>query len=175
MLPRPFNLFATFRNVLIIIVLASGMPVKSGMAAQTGDHTTIMLYGKLIKATVCKLNNDNPIIVDFGNVGIMKVNSGNYIKDIDYTLECTNASATSVVNMTLLGTAEPWDANALVSDVTGLGAKILYNGNPMVLQKPVNIAVGTTPKLQVQLVAQSGVTLEETPFMVTGTLLISYK
>lgn len=174
MLSRRINGGSTFRSLLIAII-ASGALFNSALGAQTGDSTSIIFYGKLVKTTVCKLNNDKPIVVDLGNVGIMKVSSGNYIKDIDYTLECTNVSATSIVDITLLGTVQSWDAKALSSDVNGLGARILFNGNALEMQKPVDIGVGTTPKLQVQLVSQPGVTLQEKPFSVTGTLLISYK
>lgn len=174
MLSLLINGGSTLRSLLIAIIV-SGASFNSALGGQTGDNSTIIFYGKLIKTTVCKLNNNKPIIVDLGNVGIMKVSSGNYIKDIDYTLECTNVSATSIVDMTLLGAVQHWDAKALAADINGLGARILYNGNPLEVQKPVDIAVGTTPKLQVQLVSQPGVTLQEKPFSVTGTLLISYK
>lgn len=175
MLYRLIKISRTLQIVPIILILAILAPVCSAMAAQTGDSSKIIFTGKLIKTTVCKLNNDKPIVVDLGIVGIKNVKSGNYIKNIDYTLECTNASATSVVDMTLLGVVESWDSTLLASDIRGLGAKILLNGNPLKLQEPVDIAVNSTPKLQVQLVAQSGVNLQDAPFTITGALLVSYK
>jgi len=175
MLCQLINISHSLRNALLISILTFLAPVCPALGAQTGDSTTIEFLGRLIKTTVCKLNNDKPIVVDMGNVGIMKVSNGKYIKDIDYTLECSNTSATSVVDMTLLGVVENWDTTLLASNIPGLGAKILLNGNPLGLEKPVDIAVGSTPKLQVQLVVQPGVTLKEVPFTITGTLLVSYK
>lgn len=144
-------------------------------AEQKGGSYTFKLTGKLVKITWCKVNNDQPVNVSFGNVGIKKVASGQYIQDIDYSLVCNNVTDAATVEMTLKATAQSWDNMAMATDIGDLGVRVIKDGQPMKFNEPISISPGVTPKLQAQLVQKTGATLPESTFKATGTLVVDYK
>ncbi|MCG3100571.1 fimbrial protein [Enterobacter sp. DRP3] len=144
-------------------------------AAQTGDSYTFKLTGRLVKSSWCTVNNDQPITVNFGNVGVTKVASGQYVQNIQYTLQCQDVTGTSTMAMTLKATASGWDPKAMSTDVSDLGVYILKDGQTMALNTPVAITPGSVPKLQAQLTQNPDTTLPEKAFKATGTLVVEYK
>ncbi|EOZ7472401.1 fimbrial protein [Enterobacter hormaechei] len=146
----------------------------SAAAVQTGDSVNFNFTGHLVQRSYCTVNNDQVINVPFGNVGVNKVDSGEYIQDIDYQLNCKGLAAGSTVNMMIRATPTSWDSHAAVTDVIGLGVRFLKEGQAIELNKAITVDPDSSPHLQVQLVKDPQTSLAEQQFTATGTLLASY-
>lgn len=143
-------------------------------AAQTGDSVNFNFTGRLVQQSFCIVNNDQVINVPFGNVGINKVESGRYIKDVNYQLDCKGAAPGATVNMLIKASPSAWDAMAAGTDIAGLGVRFLLEKTPMALNTAMPIDSNTPPHLQVQLVKDPSIELTEQPFTAIGTLLVTY-
>jgi type 1 fimbria pilin len=144
-------------------------------ATTTGDSVEYAFKGHLVTSdTSCKVNDDQAISIPFGNVSIRKVASGQYMQNINYTLDCGTGTKWSVT-MTLKATPTDWDTQAMASSVSGLGVRILNAGTPVDLNTAIAIDLNNPPVLQAQLVSEQGVQLTEQPFTAGGTLIASYQ
>ena len=135
-------------------------------AEQTGDTLSVVIHGTL-KRKPCHINNDGVIAVEFGNVGINKVDGERYKQTIPYTLECDDPDETVNLNMTLKGTQTAYDSGAIETSVSGLGIEILQN-------EPFVIDYSRPPVLEAVPVS-SGAPLIEGAFSATATLLAEYE
>lgn len=144
-------------------------------AEQTGDSQSFNFSGRLKAATRCSVNNDNPVEVHFGNVGITKIDRGVYVQDIPYSLDCGGTSGVSSVMLTILATPESWDERAMRSSVDGLGAYILKGGQPVALNTLIKIDDPVhPPQLQAKLIKAADAELTAQSFTVTGTMVVEY-
>lgn len=162
-------------NIYAVVVILACLLSTFVNAAQTGDNYKFKLTGKLVKMTWCNVNNDQPINVSFGNVGVKKVATGEYVQDINYSIVCNEVTNAATVEMTLRATASGWDDMAMSTDVGNLGVHILKDGQPISLNTAIKIVPNTTPKLQAQLVQKPDALLPECAFRATGTLIVEYK
>lgn len=142
-------------------------------AEQTGDTLSVVIHGTL-KRKPCHINNDGVIAVEFGNVGINKVDGERYKQTIPYTLECDDPDETVNLNMTLKGTQTAYDSGAIETSVSGLGIEIQQNGTPVVINQPFVIDYSRPPVLEAVPVS-SGAPLIEGAFSATATLLAEYE
>lgn len=167
------ELYAMRRHGLAALLLALCVP--GAIAAQKGDSISYTFTGRLVAQSFCSVNNDQPIEVPFGNVGINKVASGQYIQSIDYSLVCKGAPVGATVDL-MVQSAQPavWDARAVATDVPGLGIHILNAGSPLALNTPLTVDPDSPPQLQAQLVADPSTALVARAFSATSTLLASY-
>lgn len=144
-------------------------------AAQTGDSKLILFSIWMVQTTPCAINGDQPITASFGNVGISKIDTGMYIQDLHYSLNCGGAASKDKVSMFIKANPTSWDAKAIATSVTGLGVQVLKDGNPLELNTYISIPdPASPPALQVLLVKEAETTLSEQPFMATGTLIVEY-
>lgn len=144
-------------------------------AKQMGDSLTYSFSGRLKAATRCAINNDKPIEVHFGKVGISKIDRGDYVQDIPYSLDCGSVTSTNSVMLTITATPETWDSYAMRSSVEGLGAYVLSDGQPLRLNTLIRIDdPAHPPKLQAKLVKEANVELTAQPFTVAGTMVVEY-
>nr|WP_024967127.1 fimbrial protein [Pantoea sp. IMH] len=142
-------------------------------ADQTGDTLNVKIHGTL-RRMPCVINNDKAIVIDFGNVGVNKVNGDNYKQSIDYLLECKDPDATANLNMTLRGVQSSYNTGAINTNVPGLGIEILQNGSPVTINKAFVIDYNNPPRLEAVPVS-SGVPLTEGAFNATATLMAEYE
>lgn len=170
-----------FRGInLSVALLLAGWVVLSGEShaaeGQTGDSVELTFGGRLQAMTSCSINNDGPVTLAFGNVGINKVDSGLYLRQLNYILDCGAATASNTVLMSFTTTtpvaSEP---AAISSNIPGLWMKILKDGVPLELGKEFQVAdPQNPPKIEVQLMRESGTNLSEGAFKATGTLVAEY-
>ncbi|MBW4217889.1 fimbrial protein [Enterobacter cloacae subsp. cloacae] len=133
--------------------------------------------GTLVEPPACTINNDQAVLVSFGDsVGVNKVNGSNYIQPVDYHLICDITSPQDGLNI-MLSTTEPttFDPAAVQSSVTGLGIRLLIDGNPATFGQPIPVNSSSTPVLQAVPVKGPGATLIEGPFSATATLQVVYQ
>lgn len=159
------------RAVLSGVVLIMS---ASAAAVQTGDSVNFNFTGHLVQQSFCTINNDQVINVPFGSVGVNKVDSGEYVQDINYQLNCKGLAADSTVNIMIRATPTSWDSHAAVTDVTGLGVRFLKESQAIELNEAIAVDPDSTPHLQAQLVKDPQTSLTGQQFTATGTLLASY-
>ncbi|WP_425024884.1 fimbrial protein [Pantoea agglomerans] len=133
----------------------------------------VTMHGTL-KRKPCHINNDGIIEINFGNVGINKIDGKRYIQPIDYTLECEDPEESANLKMTLQGTQTSYNTGAINTSVNGLGIEILQTGKAVVINQPFTIDYNNPPKLEAVPVA-SGTALTEGAFTATATLLAEYE
>ncbi|MGK3141809.1 fimbrial protein [Pantoea sp. C2G6] len=171
------RLYTLLRPLLGVIVLQFfTIPLSFAAetyATQTGDTVNVTIHGTL-KRKPCYINNDGIIAIDFGNVGVNKIDGKNYIKTIDYTLECEDPDETANLKMTLAGTQTTYDKGAITTSVDGLGIELLQNGTAVVINQSFVIDYNKPPVLQAVPVT-SGASLSEGAFTATATLLAEYE
>lgn len=135
--------------------------------------------GTLIGAPACRISSGPTIDVDFGNVGINRVDGANYRKPMPYTIQCDPVvQGTWSLMLTLVQTGQTFpdgDGASLSTDVTGLGIKAYAGGQPFKLNTPRLINPGNPPALEVVPVKTAGVTLPERSFAATATLVAAYQ
>lgn len=145
-------------------------------AVQTGDTATINFSARLVESTVCEINSGNIINVSFGNVSIFKVDTGEFIQPIEYTINCNAASSENTVYMSFIGRTSLFDDSALGTNADGLGIKVLKDGSAIELNSAFIIADPLNPpKLEVQLIKDPSVDqLSEQPFTAGASLQVEY-
>jgi len=163
------------RVYLFLLIVLTGVYTSGANAEQKGDSISFKFTGRLHELSYCSVNNDQPINVPFGNVGINKVTSGLYVQNINYTLSCEGVPAGATVEMMIQSSATAaWDVQAITTGVDGLGIKILNDGSPIDINKSISVSPENPPKLQALLVKDPDLTLTAQSFNSTATLLASY-
>lgn len=173
--PRPARnkpVVRQYGGLALLLILGCG-GVMPAQAAQVGDSLAVNFHGTL-KKKPCRIDNDRDIEVHFGNVGINKVDGQRYLQPVPYTLTCDEVNASWTLMLSLKGTVAGFETTALKTNATGLGIRILKDGKPMEINKPVAISYTSPPTLQAVPVQQSGVTLPEQDFSATATLMAEY-
>ena len=144
-------------------------------AVQTGDTKDALFKGVMVEATPCAINGDQPVTVTFGNVGITKIDTGRYVQDLHYSLNCGGATSKDKVSMFIKANPTTWDTRAIATNVTGLGAQVLKDGNPLELNTYITIPdPANPPALQIRLVKDPAVTLTDQTFVAAGTIIVDY-
>lgn len=156
-------------------LLLTMMLAQACHAEQVGDKKSFTFSGIMIESIPCAINDDQPMEVTFGNVGISKIDTGRYVQDLYYSLNCGGATSKDKVSMFIKANSATWDTKAIASSVTGLGAQVLKDGYPLELNTYITIPdPANPPALQIRLVKAPSATLSEQPFTATGTLIVEY-
>lgn len=159
----------------IFILLINLFFVFSVDAENKGDSLNINFTGKLITSTTCIISNNQDIVVSFGQVGVNKVSTGQYIKTVPYTLDCGSAGVANKVRLTIKAPPLPYDSSSLATSIQGLSARFLKDGVGLTLNTPFEIADWRNlPVIQVQLAKSPDVELLAGGFTATATLLADY-
>ncbi|RFT02341.1 fimbrial protein [Edwardsiella anguillarum] len=153
--------------------------ISSSQADITGDKVSITFTGTLLRKP-CHINNDEPINIHFGNVGVNKVDGVNYIQTIPYTVTCDDQynedeNRGQPMLMFVNGSVTGYDPAALNTSVAGLGIHIIQDGHPMEINKGLRYEQVHNPVLQAVPVKQPGVILSGGAFSATATLLVVFE
>ena len=168
---RASALRAGLRAIAITFV---GVCSATVFAAATGDNADIAFHG-MLKIHPCHINNDNDLDIHFNNVGIHKVDGFRYKQPIVYQLVCDDVDPDWRLTMVVKGTPASFDSSALSTNAVGFGIQIQQNGQPMEINKALDITYQNPPKLEAVPVKDSNVAeLKEGPFSATATLLAEY-
>ncbi|EOC1567568.1 fimbrial protein [Cronobacter dublinensis] len=158
------------------MILTTGL-LHLAYAEQTGDNLSVTFQGTFIISTACTINNDQVIDVNFGNVGVNKVDGINYKQTIPYSIYCKGANDNSPVDLMMSGTAVSFDDAAVKTSVSGLGIQIQLNGQPMQLNKPFPTTLAAIQSLTLSgvPVKEAATVLTEQPFTAIATLTANYQ
>lgn len=160
----------------ITLLCLAGTSVNS--LAADGGTTTLTISGNIVEPD-CIINNDQQIVVDFGEVLTTRIDGSNYETPINYTLSCTNLIR-NTLKINLKGTVASFgDGKLFLTNVTGLGIRVL-NASRTVLEPntgTVNFtyADNSPPALYAVPVAQANATLSNGAFNGSATMIFSYQ
>lgn len=161
----------------IFLVMASAYALEG----QKGGRVTFSFSGRLVAASPCKVNNDNTIEVDFENVAANneKIDSGMYIRDFKYELECQGATPSSTVKLILWAEAAQFNTTTTIrTSLPVLGVQILDEGKAISLNTVMKINEPfNAHKLQARLVRDPDIDVRGVPtqeFSAAGTLMAEY-
>jgi type 1 fimbria pilin len=159
------------RQAVFFGLLAAGL-----LAGQVQAEENMQFHGTLIEPPPCTINDGGEVEVDFGNrVGVTKVDGNNYLQPVNYQISCQPGAGSWKMTLTVIGTATTYDAAALESNATDLGIRLLQNGKPFTLNKPLAVTLGSPPRLEAVPVKRAGASLTEGLFEATATLLAVYQ
>ena len=164
---------------VITRMLATGLLTGVGFIAAPamgGTEAEITFHGTLIEAPPCVVNDGRPVVVDFGNeVMTTRINGNEYLKRIDFTLDC-NGSAPGMQQLRISGgTLTGFDPQALAGDQPGFGIA-LYEGSKRYTPGTwLPLTDPTVPELYAVPVKQDGTTLTGGAFSILASLVVDYQ
>lgn len=164
---KKVSLMTSWQSPVLLSVLALGL-CHSAMA-------NVAFNGTLIEPPPCTINGGSTIEVDFKEVGISKVDGEQYRQPVNYTITCSTDTLPWEMILTVQGTATPFEASAVQSSVVDLGIKLLQNGIPLELNKPLVITPSSPPVLEAVPIKRPGSTLSPGGFTASATLLANYQ
>jgi type 1 fimbria pilin len=159
-------------GTVTLLVLAVCFTVVGGAAAL---ETNMSFNGILIEDPSCVLNNNQPIMVDFGDVVISEINGVNYTQPVEYTLSC-EAKADKAMKLMIYGSAAPFNSSALATNKTNKLAIIFQaNNSKLSVNNWVNFTYPEIPKLTATPIKKSDATLKAGKFSAGATMMMDFQ
>lgn len=132
-------------------------------------------HGTLVDFPSCTINDNQPINVEFGNVGINKIDGVNYEKDIDYKISCDGTDTKDQLYLSITGQAASFNAADLNTSVDGLAIEIKQNSEAYTLAQQLPVNLDSPPKLSAVPVKNAEATLATGEFSASATLQAFYQ
>ncbi|HAT4517057.1 TPA: fimbrial protein [Serratia marcescens] len=152
-----------------------GLLLTYGDTLHAAAIADMVFSGTLNIAPACTINHGQKVEVDFGTgVGVNKVNGQDNLRTIGYNVTCEPGGHGMALWLTLSGPVSSFDKHALQTNIADLAIRILRDGEPLELNKRINIAITNPPVLQAVPVKRASVELKSGAFSVTATLLADY-
>lgn len=156
-----------------ILVLTGGMLLSPLLTA--ADNMTF--HGTLIEYPPCKINGGEPVEIDFGEVGVNKIDGQNYAQTFTIKYDCEGTSTDKVLRY--LGTATTFDTAAVQSNIADFGIQLQHKkdgvATPFVVGSvlPISSYLGASTFV-VTPVKKVGADLSEGAFTSAATLQLEY-
>ena len=141
----------------------------------SGASANLTFSGTLNEPPPCTIDNGNTIEVDFGDVGVKRVDGVKYRRGVGYAINCGADTLPWELKLSVNGTATSFDGAAVQTSVPALGIRIFQNDRPFPLNAPLDINLSSPPTLEVVPVQQPGATLTPARFTAVATLLAEYQ
>lgn len=141
----------------------------------SGASANLTFSGTLNEPPPCTIDAGNKIEVDFGDVGVKRVDGVKYRRGVGYTITCGPSTLPWLLKLSVNGTATTFDGSAVQTSVPNLGIRIFQNNLPFLLNTPLDITLSSPPILEVVPVKQPGATLAPARFTAVATLLAEYE
>ncbi|WPC99920.1 MULTISPECIES: fimbrial protein [Proteus] len=169
-------LMTTFTGVLSSAAVASTSPkAVAAPSAVIPGMSYIYIRGNVIAPPPCVINNGKTVEVDFGEVMSTRIDGTNYTRPIVYNAVCKQMPV-NTLKVSIVGNGASFDANALRTNFTGLGVRILYQNKTLRLGQTVNFTYPDFPKLEAVPVRDYSTTLTTGgEFTATATLRMEYQ
>ncbi|MBW7981602.1 fimbrial protein [Enterobacillus tribolii] len=162
---------------LIPLALFCLAGTSAGSRAADGGTTQLTISGNIVEPD-CVINDNQQIVVNFGEVLTTRIDGSNYETPINYTLSCPQLIR-NTLKINLKGTAASFNSGLFVTDVSGLGIRVLDASKAVITPNTgaVNFtyAANNPPALYAIPVAQANVTLPNGAFNGSATMVFSYQ
>lgn len=161
------------RSTSVCQLFLGGAWLLGTALAQAAPATTTINVTVTVIAPTCVINNGRPIEVDFGNnVMTTRVDGNNYMKSVDYTLEC-DSGFSNAMKMQIQGTAA--SNNGLSTNKSDLAIAFLNNGVALPLNTWFNFTWPNKPNLQAVPVKSGNQALTGGDFSAAATMMVDYQ
>lgn len=158
------------KQLTAVMLLLAGLCDSSTRAADN-----MAFKGTLTELPPCKINDDKPIEVNFGNeVVTTRVDGSNYRMAVNYGVTCTGQSS-SAMKIQIQGTGAGFDSTVLQADKTDLGIALFNNDKKLALNTWLNFTYPTFPKLEAVPVKKTGATLVAGAFKAGALMIVDYQ
>ncbi|ELY5814258.1 fimbrial protein [Cronobacter turicensis] len=158
------------KQLLIFLNIIAFMS-QSGICAEN-----MSFHGTLI-APPCIISAGKTIEVSFGNnMGVNKIDGNEYKQRVNYSINCDASYAVNNLAI-VVDTSSPaaFDSSAVRTDKSGLGIRILVDGQPVLFARRVAVVDPSSPPIvEAVPVQDQSVTLAEGAFEATMTLRADY-
>ncbi|WP_438867716.1 fimbrial protein [Pseudomonas sp. L1(2025)] len=141
----------------------------------SGASANVRFSGTLNEPPPCTIDTGNTIEVDFGDVGVKRVDGVKYRRGVGYTINCGTDTLPWELKLSVNGTPTAFDGSAVQTSVPALGIRIFQNNLPFALNTPLEITLSSPPTLEVVPVQQPGAILAPARFTAVATLLAEYQ
>jgi type 1 fimbria pilin len=162
-------------------ILSSGRPVQLVCltalfsSLNTNASAIINISGTILAAPSCVLNENRDITVSFGrNISSSLINGSNYLRNIDYSLECKNNSSNSM-KMMLVGSGVSFNSRALSTTKSDLAISLIVNGQQQDINSWIYFSYPIKPVLQAVLIKRTDVQITAGDFSASATLSVEYQ
>lgn len=161
---------------LSILLIMLNALLLSPAEAQNGSADMTM-HGTLVAPPPCKVNEGQNIDIDFGDVGINKIDGNNYRKGLNYTITCDPSSGSWNMYLMMTGVPVNFDSDGATinSNINGLGVKIWIGNNPFTLNTLIPVSPTNLPVLEAVPIKDTAATLNEGAFQAVATLVAIYQ
>lgn len=136
--------------------------------------TTVTVKVTVVALPSCIINDDRPIVVEFGDVLTTRVDGSNYRLPVNYTLDCKDAPS-NAMKLQVQGTGAGFDGTVLQTNKSGLGIELQQGDAKLPVNSWLNFAYPRKPELWVVPVRQSGATLTGGEFTAGATMKVDYQ
>ncbi len=158
----------TLRNAGALVMTLLGGSVQAD---------NMSFRGILLDAPPCTINGGKAVEIDFGQVGVNKVDGENYKQSFTLTYECEGVSTDKLLRY--LGAATAFDTTAVQTNIADFGIRLQHQRDGIV--KPFEVGgtlaipsyLGST-QLIATPVKKNGATLQEGAFTAAATLQLEY-
>lgn len=141
----------------------------------SGAAANLRFSGTLNEPPPCTIEAGNTIEVDFGDVGVKRVDGEKYRRGLGYTISCGSDTLPWQLKLSVNGTPTAFDGAAVQTSVAALGIRIYQNNLPFALNTPLDISLTAPPRLEVVPVKLPGAVLPAASFTAVATLLAEYQ
>ena len=124
----------TARQTGRIWVMAGSMLLSPWLA--TAENMTF--HGTLVEYPPCEINGGEPVEIDFGEVGVNKVDGQNYAQTFTITYDCEGLSTDMVLRYK--GVVTTFDTAAVQSNIADFGIQLQHQKGGVITP----FAVGTS-------------------------------
>lgn len=158
-------------------IISFFMNVPYVMSVQTGDNVTYNFTGTYLITTPCTISNEEILNINFGNVGINKVDGSHYAQNIPYIVSCKGATDETPVRLMVAGTSTSYDTSALATSADGLGIRIQAGDQPLKINEVMITTLGALQSLAMMAVPvkDPDKELSEQSFTASATLTADYE
>ncbi|MDL5167557.1 fimbrial protein [Proteus faecis] len=169
-------LMTTFTGVLSSTAVAntsSSMFAPKAVSVSPG-MVPVNITGYVIAPPPCVINNGQMVEVNFGEIMSTRIDGSNYKQPVVYKVECTKMP-TNMMKISVGGNSTGFDSNALRTNITGLGVRILYQNKTLRLGQTINFTYPNAPTLEAIPVRDYSAKLTGGDFSATATLRVEYQ
>lgn len=164
--------------------LSRALGLVLGLLPWWAQAVQATFHGTLIGNPPCEISGpDNPISVNFGEVGINRIDGVNYTQPMTLTITCGGDLGSNVALYLAYDgmNANDFDSSALQTSRPGLGIRLYYQGNVLTPNEddlPITMSSNgqmTLPMSAVPVIdPDPSLVLQEGPFNATGTMEVRY-
>ncbi|MFI8416992.1 fimbrial protein [Serratia sp. NPDC078593] len=122
----------------------------------------------------CVINDNSPIVVDFGYVKTNEVDGHHYRMPIDFQLVC-NGGIKNMMKLQINGYSTEFDNTLLRTNKSGLGIKFQQGMGNLPINSWLNFTYPNKPELWAILAKQDDVSLTSGAFSASATMHVLYQ